>query len=579
MTHRVFGSGARSTGRPISGYSLESAVLRDPGLRYAATSPAYRKARPSLFHIKRDTTHVVGKILRKALSSYGETVPSETLYAWLGLAVDAYGHSVLESSDAGELKGWLDARPGVIRDLFRHWLTIAPFQNPYYDVYLFWRRLHHPLFPEGFSQWLLELAVGETDPIKADFLFREGVRFSLQLGRPDAPSLEALFTLVDSHPGFRVALETELRYDIPDWRVTQATERIDRLRQLESVRQTRVRDLHPHLASIRNGSAEGRLAWLGKLHFGLFVDVDRDLDPRERLVAETDDEIADAATQGFIALLARPPRFTPQLIGEAFARSRTYWLGYAFLAGLDTLWDQDRSAVDGLQIDTLQAGLAFHYANVTGPRDRPWLEHLLQARPDMAAAALESFWHPLFRLRRQSIPGVYDLTTDSMRPVAERLSVRFLSLYPTCSPDHLSRLMAAAVVTSDRGAVIGLARRVLASPGVRAHHRLLWLGLAFALAPDEFAAPLARHVRKESGRAGSLLDFLHPFPGRSELTALLVPRSIEYLVAIIGPLVSSAHRRASGRLEKGVSLVSESVHTLRARYEINGPDPIASPTG
>ena len=58
MTHRAFapGSRSRSTSRPIPGYSLAWALSRDPDPRYVATSPAYREARPSIFHIKRDTT-------------------------------------------------------------------------------------------------------------------------------------------------------------------------------------------------------------------------------------------------------------------------------------------------------------------------------------------------------------------------------------------------------------------------------------------------------------------------------------------------------------------------------------------
>jgi hypothetical protein len=524
-----------------------------------------RVGRPSPRRGRHTWEHVVGTILRKTLSSHGETVATATLYAWLGLAVDTYGHTVLESEDAGEVKGWLDARPAVIRDLFRYWLTIAPFQNPYYEVFLFWRQLHHPLIPERFSQWLLELAASEQDSTKADFLFREGIRYAVQLGRPDVPSIDDLFTFVESHARFRDLLPGELRCDIPDWKFSQAMERARHLRRQESIRRRRVRNLVPHLAGIRNGSAEGALAFLGQLWFGLFIDVERDVEPRKRLLAETNDEIADAASQGFIALLTRPSRLTPQLIGEASAGSRGYQLGYAYLAGLDALWEQDRSAVDGLPIETLQTGLAFRYANVTGPQDRPWFDHILRTRPDLAAAALESFWHPLFRHRSQSIPGVYDLTTDSMRPVAERLSVRLLSLYPTCSPDQLSRLMAAAVVTSNRVAVTELARRTLGSPAVRAHHRLLWLALAFALAPEEFRAPLARYVRKDPGRVTSLLDFLHPFPGRSELTALLGPRSIEHLIAIVGPRASPAHRRT-------VAPVSESMHTLINRLASDPSD-------
>lgn len=56
MTHRALALGSRSTGRPLSEYSPEAAVSPDPDPSYAPTSSAHRKARPSIFHIKRDTT-------------------------------------------------------------------------------------------------------------------------------------------------------------------------------------------------------------------------------------------------------------------------------------------------------------------------------------------------------------------------------------------------------------------------------------------------------------------------------------------------------------------------------------------
>jgi hypothetical protein len=56
MTHRALALGSCSIGRPSSGYSPEAAVSRDQDLSYAATSLPHRKARPSIFPIKRDTT-------------------------------------------------------------------------------------------------------------------------------------------------------------------------------------------------------------------------------------------------------------------------------------------------------------------------------------------------------------------------------------------------------------------------------------------------------------------------------------------------------------------------------------------
>jgi hypothetical protein len=72
MTHRALAPGSRSTSRPILGYSLDSALSRDPDPSYAATSAAHRKARPSIFPIKRDTTSgFVREVIPKSTFAWG----------------------------------------------------------------------------------------------------------------------------------------------------------------------------------------------------------------------------------------------------------------------------------------------------------------------------------------------------------------------------------------------------------------------------------------------------------------------------------------------------------------------------
>jgi hypothetical protein len=62
-------------GRPISGYPPEAAVSPVPDPRYAATSPAHRTARPSIFHIKRDTTTASGRLLVCSKTNIGRVPP------------------------------------------------------------------------------------------------------------------------------------------------------------------------------------------------------------------------------------------------------------------------------------------------------------------------------------------------------------------------------------------------------------------------------------------------------------------------------------------------------------------------
>ena len=94
MTHRALALGSRSTGRPISGYPLDSALSRDPDPSYAATSPAHRKARPSIFPIKRDTTTSRGARMTRRISPVAVCCSRASLRALVISAYDGPGGAV-----------------------------------------------------------------------------------------------------------------------------------------------------------------------------------------------------------------------------------------------------------------------------------------------------------------------------------------------------------------------------------------------------------------------------------------------------------------------------------------------------
>ncbi|MBA3965630.1 MAG: hypothetical protein H0X47_07630 [Nitrospirales bacterium] len=160
----------------------------------------------------------------------------------------------------------------------------------------------------------------------------------------------------------------------------------------------------PQLDTIRSGRLSKALGFLAELYFGLFKDVDRELPPEDRLVAETTEEIATVAWEGFIAALHAPDIPTPRMIGELAAVGEVYRIGYPVLAGMD--WLENRFMLDVLSLpeSTLQSALAFHYANTTGVQ-RGWVQEVIASRPALAAEALTAYWRSHLELHSTHILG------------------------------------------------------------------------------------------------------------------------------------------------------------------------------
>jgi hypothetical protein len=250
---------------------------------------------------------------------HGRSVSPERLFAWLGLALDQHGSLALAEDVRKEIRSWLEEQPPVVHALFRYWLTVADTARLRLESIYFWRRLQGP----------------EPDVDRADFMFREAVQLRTGRSLPDAPSIDDLYAFVDRNPQFRVALQSEMSWEIAEWQLEDSTRRQVETREREAVRAQRVANLSARLEAIRSGAAIGDLGYLARIWFGLFADLDHELQPHERLQSETNDEIASAATSAFGAVLRHSGMLAPSAIGETNATLRSYAMGYAVLAGMD----------------------------------------------------------------------------------------------------------------------------------------------------------------------------------------------------------------------------------------------------
>ena len=296
--------------------------------------------------------------MQEGLSRYGEVVPVPQLYSWLGTALDRDDTCLLEEKHKQAIRKWLEAHPDRIFDMLVHWITQTPASDLERKSYRFHERILEIDWPTGFGQRFLGLAATQENDEIAVFLFREAVRLRTWRDRADAPTLEEFIHFVEDHPRFQAALDPELYYLIPDWRLERLQRRENHRREREGVREERVRWVVGNLAKIRSGTHIAGLNMLAKAYFGLFIEVDRNSDPRGRIASITNDECAEAALEGFVATLYQqhPEAPTPAMIGDVHSRSREFPFGFVILAGMDLLSQQSMDKVKTLPDSMVGSG-------------------------------------------------------------------------------------------------------------------------------------------------------------------------------------------------------------------------------
>ena len=510
-----------------------------------------------------------GRLILKMLQHLGESASSPQVYEWLGKALDEHEDPVADREETMAIQTWLRSHPAVVQGLFRHWLSVTPFDKPWIEVIYFWKRLHNIVPPHGFHRWLLTLAELEPDPARAEFLFREAVKGSTGTFRDDAPTVEDLYEFAERNPRFKVPLETELCWNIDSWRRDDAKRRKKQEEKDETQRKIRVKQLSEHLETIRAGGPTQPLANLGRVYFGLFYDVDRDAAPRDRLAAFTTPEIAATALDGFVATLQRSDIPSPTMIAELEIEGKEYNIGFPILAGLDVLASKSFADVLLLPKSTLQSSLAFHYA-ITTEREREWVFPLIESLPNLAAEALMDYWRPHLAHNSRHIMGLYDLVhEDVMKPVAKCVSLTLLKDHPNSQEDNLELLLHSAIRNGDRPELLSLTQHVLTHhTSLTDQNRALWYAVAFALGHDSVKGGLAEHINGKSEAAARALSFLCPSRGiKSDTPYPLSVAGFIAIIAMMGPIFHPRNLSGVGWLsirgpEEGASLVRSLIHRL-----------------
>jgi hypothetical protein len=493
---------------------------------------------------------LLGQLTLNLLRHHGSRVQALVVYEWLGKTLDEYGEPVPEREEFEAIREWLTAHPSLTRELFCHWVATTPFNNPAFEEHLFWRRLYRSTPPDGFPHWLLDLAEIEARPHVAHFLFRLAVQYTTVQGRADGLTVDELFALVEQHPEFRGTLEAELAWEIPEWRIEEAIARQERAQARQAVRRGTVDSLQQEINAIRSGTSIRHLNFLAKLYFGLFSDVDHDLAPHTRLIAETNSEIAQAARHGFLSVLQSPRIPTPQEIAQAHVQSKEHFVRLPVLAGMEIFARESPEAVLTLPDRTLEGALAFFFVGPTDPQP-DWMKQLVSQRPQLSARALHSLWHVHLKSHSRDVPGIHDLLEDQMAGVGRSLALLLLRRFPACAEETLRVLLRASIKASPTPSLLSLARHVLARRGVvRGVQRILWLGTAFLLRPDDSAPRVARYAsRRRLEEAAALLTYLHP--SHTERQYPQRPLGVQAMITLIGqfgPVFTPEDLKGSGWL-------------------------------
>jgi len=338
-----------------------------------------------------EAARAVKRLILRIWSAPEGTVDPADALKWLRVLRafrDSYG-----SSEA-TLRETLRRNPALLRRMADVFLETVPVDaNRWLSYFEFHELTAQAIDPEQLLEWIA--AYLRRTPQGGDrelFLYEVALRLCGSPSPRTQTIFAELFAWGETRADLRTVRDAALATEIPEWRRARSARR-DRQEQADTDRRTLREKFAASAAAIRSGAHLGWLTVAAKFYFGLFGDVDQRTTPHERLVTGLGEANAQAAIEGFIAVLQRPNSPTLAEVVTLSGGRQHYEWWRVIIAGLDERWQQV-PGLAGLSDQLLQVALAFELVNPTFERDETtarrrhaWKDAVFEGRPELARDA------------------------------------------------------------------------------------------------------------------------------------------------------------------------------------------------
>ena len=464
-------------------------------------------------HHLRDLT---AGLLARGLDVYGESIDSERLYRWLGVALDKYGHpNPSTKTQIDSIRSWLGTHPESQKSIIDIGLDHCIEKDNYgYCMYQVRARLFQAELPADFGQWCLErLEVASNEQV-ARYLLQEAVGAICYQHGNTGLTLEIIQNNAEKDPKHKAWLNDMLvcRFE-PEEREHIEKRRLRKAEEHEK-KQEWLRFAKSHETELREGRAHPHLLHdMATAYFGHFVDSEGET-PTERLrnFLGHDEDLVQSALEGLRRSLDREDVPKVGDIIKLFTKDRTYLLCRSILAGLEEVTRHTPNHVLQLSDEQIRQAIAVYLTEGTG-EDPDWYKTLLASRPELVAEVMTKYVTAALRCNKQHITGLYSLAyIDAYSPVARTASLIMLKVFPVRSTNQqlssLDELLKAALRHTDRQALLALIDKKLSLSSMNMAQRVHWLVSGMIVMPDKYLQPLADFTKAHEKRVQHLAGFL-----------------------------------------------------------------------
>ena len=572
---------------------------------------------PALTHSYLDDLPL--QLLARGLSAFGDTLEVGRLYCWLDVTGRTHRARRRSDEDARFVRRWLETRPEVQKELYLIWLRERVSIEPDgLHRYLSCGPLLSAEPPADLGLWCLdqataledtELAVarallGQAYWALANPAIRDGLTSEVLRERVGTGLLARRLAEFEDQR----STDAEIQAAADEWR-KEMEQREANLAEEESQRQESWRvGLRSQLDDLRdNRFSAPDLDTLAQVYLGMFVDVDEQASPRQRIhdFIGGEEVLVEAVMGAIREAVFRDDVPTVDKTVTLQSESKHAWLAYPVLASLHLLEEENPTRLDGISDDRKREALAILYCVPNDRSDSHWHKRWLQETPELVLEVLYQCAAPALRAGERFVPCLnildslggqddsvpalaFDQSTGLFenRPQTPRFNghddlvhatrLRLLDAIPARASNKqmglVDDLMARAIRHPDQAPLRELAARKSSLRSMGVAQRVRWLTVD-ALLSEEPSMHLVKEfvsANSKGARVRHLAEFLrhtalHRNMSRSILADVRDPRVLRDAIEILGPPFGPVERSGWVTLEMEVpQLVGSLIQQLGA---------------
>lgn len=512
-------------------------------------------------------SHMMSKLVTRAIMIYGETIATDVLFTWLKLGADEYGEVRHHPDSLKRITEWLANHPTQYKNLLRYCYdrsetSDSPLKALFYDS----RILSGMPAPTDIGLWHFEQIEVTNNPILKQEHLSLAISSLWQTGPTEKLNLEIMEAWA-SDSVRRSWLDAQLVQEVPEWRLDQARHASERKTALEDAKEQYSREISKNIKAISEGTAQpallGQLAgvWSNK-----FVEVRGDT-PLERFehYCINSEEAYEACRQGFKASVFRGDLPTSKEIISLSLKQRTYFIRRPCLLGTDLLWDEDHEKVLALDDDIVTRLVTFYLTE--GSSHLPaWLHALAEIKPTLIANTLTEYVIASLRGKKDYINGMELLAEDTGSKEVAILSLpALIQGFPARATSSQLYILRSLLLSSLRCRLPGLDSIIATKLGQKSldpSQKIYFLLAGMLVSPATYEDPFWKYVGNTWQRIEKISEFIGKAFGGLSIDFSLSARTLGKMISVQAPFAEFDWPKSGGFINQSMQLGDHVRHLI-----------------